>query len=95
MLSYGYVFIRDPQSAENPFSMDLYHLFQSTDKKTDLWTNLRMFSHSDGSASTHPLPVAYPGGFSGCPETPPPGHDFFNLPRPTIIIMHFQCAKQS
>ena len=21
--------------------------------------------------------VAYPGGFSGCPETPPPGHDFF------------------
>ena len=24
--------------------------------------------------------VAYPGGFSGCPETPPPGHDFCNLP---------------
>ena len=22
-------------------------------------------------------PVAYPGGFSGCPETPPPDHDFF------------------
>ncbi len=21
--------------------------------------------------------VAYPGGFSGCPEPPPPGHDFF------------------
>ena len=21
--------------------------------------------------------VAYPGGFSGCLETPPPGHDFF------------------
>ena len=25
-----------------------------------------------------PMSVAYPGGFSGCPETPPPpGHDFF------------------
>ena len=22
--------------------------------------------------------VANPGGFIGCPETPPPGHDFFN-----------------
>ena len=25
----------------------------------------------------HIDPVAYPGGFSGCPEPPPPGHDFF------------------
>ena len=23
--------------------------------------------------------VAYPGGFSGCLETPPPGHDFFSI----------------
>ena len=24
--------------------------------------------------------VAYPGGFSGCPETPPPGHDLETPP---------------
>ena len=44
-------------------------------------------SQSDGSnwrGKTHRIrmereqqPVAYSGVFSGCPETPPPGHDFF------------------
>ena len=32
------------------------------------------------SISRHIRTVAYPGGFSGCPETPPPpGHDFFYI----------------
>ena len=40
-----------PSLRTNPFSTDFYHLFQSTDKKKDLWTNLRIFSYS-----VRPLP---------------------------------------
>ena len=33
------------------------------------------------SSNIDPTSVAYPGGFSGCPETPPhPAMIFFNLP---------------
>ena len=35
-----------PNVRKNPFSTDFYHLFQSTDKKIDLGTNLLIFSYS-------------------------------------------------
>ena len=48
----------------------LYYYFRNSAAR-------RAFNHSPNRS---PCAVAYPGGFSGCPETPPPTMIFLNLP---------------
>ena len=53
-----------------------------------LFTFLTGVVHSGLAGMPEPMfreSVAYPGGFSGCPETPPPGHDFFKLAVPRML----------